>query len=138
VEIEIKESKRGPRITGRRKRSYAGQQIVTLSGTLAHNVVFCAKKWLSSAAPKQKRYGARRMVRDVMAVSGFLETGKADAIKRVVLSGASTLARATVKAMRAMLKAEHVAVILGETQVKPKFCPKERHDALVSHRIIKR
>jgi hypothetical protein len=47
--------------------------------------------------------------------NGFLEIGRADAIKRVVLNGASTLARATAKALRGMLKAEHVAVILGET-----------------------
>jgi hypothetical protein len=50
-----------------------------------------------------------------MAVSGFLEIGKVDAIKRVVLNGASTLARATAKALRALLKFGHVAVILGDT-----------------------
>jgi hypothetical protein len=115
IEIEIKESKQGLGITKRRKKSYAGQQIVMLLGTLAHNVVVWAKKWLSAEVPKLKSYGVQRMVRDVMAVSGFVEIGKADAIKRVVLNGASTLARATAKALRALLKAEHVRIILGET-----------------------
>jgi hypothetical protein len=115
IEIEIKESKQGLGITRRRKKSYAGQQMVMLLGTLAHNVVVWAKKWLSSTVPKLKSYGVQRMVRDLRAVSGFLEIGKADAIKRVVLNGASSLARVTAKALGALLKAEHVSVILGET-----------------------
>ena len=36
-------------------------------------------------------------------------------IRRVVLNGASGLAWACAKALRALLKAEHVSVILGET-----------------------
>jgi hypothetical protein len=73
VEIDIKESKQGLGITKRRKKSYAGQQIVMLLGTLAHNVVVWAKRWLSGDAPKLKRYGVQRIVRDVLQVSGFVE-----------------------------------------------------------------
>jgi hypothetical protein len=55
------------------------------------------------------------MVRDVLAVSGFVELSKAGAIKRVVLNGASALGRACAKALRVLLEAEHVRVTLGET-----------------------
>jgi hypothetical protein len=115
VEIDIKESKQGLGVTRRRKKSFTGQQMVALLGTLAHNVVVWAKRWLSGDAPKLKRYGVQRMVRDVLAVSGFLELGKGERIKRVVLNSASALGRACAKALRVLLEAEHVRVTLGET-----------------------
>jgi hypothetical protein len=115
VEIDIKESKQGLGITKRRKKSYTGQQMVALLGTLAHNVVVWAKRWLSEDAPKLRRYGVQRMVRDVLAVSGFIELSKSGAVKRVVLNGASGLGRACAKALRMLLEVEHVRVTLGET-----------------------
>ena len=115
VEIDIKESKQGLGITKRRKKSYAGQQMVMLLGQLAHNVVVWAKRWLSSEAPKLRRYGVQRIVRDVLAVSGFVELSKSGAVKRVVLNGASAIGRACAKALRVLLEAEYVGVTLGET-----------------------
>jgi hypothetical protein len=115
VEIDIKESKQGLGVTKRRKKSFTGQQMVALLGTLAHNVVVWAKRWLSGDAPKLRRYGMQRMVRDVLAVSGFVELGKTGTIKRVVLNGASALGRACAKALRVLLEAEHVRLTLGET-----------------------
>ena len=55
------------------------------------------------------------MVRDVFAVSGFLEMDESGAIKRVVMNKASPLAGQCAKALHSILKREHVAVILGET-----------------------
>lgn len=115
VEIEIKESKQGLGVTKRRKKSYAGQQMVMLLGTLAHNVVVWVKRWLMGDAPKLKRYGVQRVVRDVLAVSGFVELGKGGRVKRVVLNGASAIGRACAKAFRLLLEAEHVRITLGET-----------------------
>lgn len=88
-----------------------------LLGTMAHNVVVWARRWLQADAPKLKKYGVPRMVRDVMAVSGFVELGRGGAIKRVVLNQASVLGRHCGKALRGLLKREHVQVILGETYV---------------------
>jgi hypothetical protein len=115
VEIEIKESKQGVGVAKRNKKSYTGQQMVVLLGALAHNVVVWARRWLEADAPKLKKYGVPRMVRDVMAVCGFVELGRGAAIKRVVLNSASALGRHCAKALRALLKPEHVRVILGET-----------------------
>jgi hypothetical protein len=115
VEIDIKESKQGLGITKRRKKSFTGQQMVALLGALAHNVVVWAKRWLSEDAPKLRRYGVQRMVRDVLSVSGFVELSQSGAIKRVVLNGASALGRACAKALRVLLEAVHVRVNLGET-----------------------
>jgi hypothetical protein len=115
VEIDIKESKQGLGVTKRRKKSFTGQQMVALLGQLAHNVVVWAKRWLSDDAPKLKRYGVQRMVRDVLAVSGFVELGRTGTITRVVLNGTSAIGRACAKALRMLLEAEHVRVTLGET-----------------------
>jgi len=115
VEIELKESKQGIGLTKRNKKRYAAQQMVMLLGTLAHNVVVWAKRWLIADAPKLKRYGVPRLVRDVLQVSGFLELEATGVIKRIVMNGASALARHCIKSLRALLKREHVSVILGET-----------------------
>jgi hypothetical protein len=115
VEIDIKESKQGLGVTKRRKKSFAGQQMVMLLGQLAHNVVVWAKRWLAEEAPKLRRYGVQRMVRDVLAVSGFVELSKSGTVKRVVLNGASAIGRACAKALRLLLEAEHVRITLGET-----------------------
>jgi hypothetical protein len=102
-------------VTKRRKKSYAGQQMVMLLGQLAHNCIVWAKRWLSDDVPKLRRYGVQRVVRDVLAVSGLIELGKSGAIKRVVLNGASAIGRAGAKALRLLLEADHVRVTWGET-----------------------
>lgn len=114
VEIELKESKQGIGLTKRNKKRYYAQAVVVLLGTLAHNVVVWAKRWLAGEAPKLKRYGVPRMVRDVLQVSGFLELEGMSVIKRIVLNGASALARHCLKSLRALLERVHVSVILGE------------------------
>lgn len=115
IEIDIKESKQGLGITKRNKKSYCGQQMVMMLGTLAHNLVVWAKRWLVAGVPRLKRYGVQRMVRDVLGVSGFLEMDESGAIKRVVMNKAAPLARQCAKCLHILLKREQVRVILGET-----------------------
>lgn len=115
IEIEIKESKQGLGMTKRNKKSFCGQQMVMMLGTLAHNLVVWAKRWLMSGVPKIKKYGVKRMVRDVLAVSGFLELDERGVIKRVVMNKAAPLAWQCAKCLHVLLKCEQVSVILGET-----------------------
>jgi hypothetical protein len=89
--------------------------MLMLLTTLAHNVVMWAKRWLVAESPRLARYGIRRMMRDVLQLSGFIEREGTSAIKRIVLNGTSALTRQCVKSVRIMLKAEHVRVSLGET-----------------------
>lgn len=81
------------------------------------NVVVWAKRWLEAGVPKLKKYGVKRMVRDVFSVSGFVEIDQASRINRVVMNIAAPLARQCVKRLGVLLKREQVAVILGETLV---------------------
>ena len=115
VEIELKESKQGVGLGRRNKKSFTGQQMVVLLGALAHNVIVWAKRWLQERAPKLKKYGVPRMVRDVLQVGGQVELEGKDTVKRIVLNDASAIARHCAKSLRALLKQEHVRVILGKT-----------------------
>ncbi len=114
IEIEIKEDKQGLGMTRRNKKSFCGQQMVMMLGTLAHNLVMWAKQWLISGVPKMKKYGVKRMVRDVFAVSGFVELDSVHEIKRVIMNKAAPLARQCAKCLHYLLKQEQVRVILGE------------------------
>lgn len=117
VEIEIKESKQGLGITKRNKKRFAAQAMVMLLGQLAHNLVVWFKRWLLEAAEtvKLKRYGVPRLVRDVLTISGMVQVGEAQSVTRITLNRAAPLARHCLKALQALLKREHVSVILGET-----------------------
>jgi hypothetical protein len=114
IEIEIKEDKQGFGLAKRNKKRYEAQQIVVLLSALAHNVVVWSREWLSASVAKIKRNGVLRMVRDVFTVSGFLELDPKNAIRRIVLSCAAAWARRCANSLRALLKREHVRVILGE------------------------
>lgn len=115
VEIDIKESKQGLRITKRNKKKYGAQQMVMLLGTLAHNVIVWSKQWLKVEAPRLAPIGVQRIVRDVFGVSGFIEMGEGKSIKRVVLNRAAPWARWCANSLRKLLKDEHVSVNLGQT-----------------------
>jgi hypothetical protein len=115
VEIELKESKQGVGLAKRNKKSYTGQQMVVLLSALAHNCLVWARRWLQERAPKLKKYGVQRLVRDLFQVGGQVELEGKNIVKRLVLNEASALARHCVNSLRALLKREHVRVILGKT-----------------------
>jgi hypothetical protein len=114
IEIEFKEDKQGFGLTKRNKKRYEAQQMIVLLSALAHNVVVWSREWFSAEVPKIKQHGVLRMVRDVFAVSGFLELGPQNSIKRIVLSHTAAWARRCANSLRDLLKQQHVRVILGE------------------------
>lgn len=114
IEIEIKEDKQRFGLTRRNKKRYYAQQMVMLLSALAHYVVVWSREWLSEVS-KIKRHGVLRVVRDLFHVSGFVELGAKNAIKRIVLNGAAAWARRCANPLRALLKQQHVRVSLGET-----------------------
>jgi hypothetical protein len=115
VEIEIKEDKQGLGMTRRNKKKVEAQQVVMLLGSLAHNVIVWAREWLSAAAPRVKELGVARFVRDLLRVSGAVESDAAGQAVRVVLNRAAPAARRFGEAFRQLLLPEQVALILGET-----------------------
>ncbi|HST20597.1 MAG TPA: transposase [Blastocatellia bacterium] len=115
IEIEIKEDKQGCGLGKRQKKRGAAQQMVVMLNALAHNVLVWAREWMSEQAPKLKRYGTLRLVRDVLSVSGRLELNKkTGAIKRIVLNRAAPILTGLLTALRGLLLPQHASIILGE------------------------
>jgi hypothetical protein len=91
--------------------------MVMLLGTLAHNVVLWARRWLTQAASpaKLQHYGLLRMVRDVFHISGFLVFDALGQIIQIVLNRSAPLVPTLVTALPELLTPAHVAISLGET-----------------------
>jgi hypothetical protein len=113
VETSFKGDKQGLGIGKRSKKRFAAQQMVMLLGSLAHNVIIWARRWMASPALRQ--YGMLRMVRDVFHISGFLETNALGQVVQLVLNQAAPLAPALVDPLGVLLARSHVAVNLGQT-----------------------
>jgi hypothetical protein len=113
VETSFKGDRQGLGIGKRSKKRFAAQQVVMLLGSLAHNVIVWARRWLAS--PALRRYGTLRMVRDVFHMSGFLLTDAFGQVVQIVLNQAAPLAPALVLPLRNLLAGAQVAVNLGQT-----------------------
>ncbi len=113
VETSFKGDKQGLAINKRSKQRFAAQQMLMLLGSLAHNVIIWARRWLAS--PTLQHYGMLRMVRDVFHISGFLLTDAVGQVVQIVLNQAAPLAPALVNPLCALLARTHVAVNLGQT-----------------------
>ena len=115
VEEEIKEDKHGLGITRRSKKRFEAQQMVMFLGTLAHNVVVWARRWLSPDVSRLARYGVLRLVRDVFQLTGFVQFNAAGGVIRVVLNQASPLAKGLKLALARLLAREMIVIQLDET-----------------------
>src|SRR6266704_80634 len=113
VETSFKGDKQGLGIGTRSKKRFAAQQMVMQLGSLAHNVIIWARRWMASPALRQ--YGILRMVRDVFHISGFLVTVALGQVVQLVLNQAAPLAPALVDPLCVLLARTHVAVNLGQT-----------------------
>jgi hypothetical protein len=113
VETSFKGDKQGLGMSKRSKKRFEAQQMVMLLGSLAHNVIVWARRWLAS--PTLRHYGMLRMVRDVFHISGFLLTDALGQVTQIVLNQAAPLAPALVYPLRRLLAGAHVAVNLGQT-----------------------
>jgi hypothetical protein len=112
VEIDIKQSKQGLGITKRSKKKFAAQQMVMLLGALAHNILVWVKRWLIPVLPRISSYGALRLVRDVMSISGAIEMDAAGKITGIVLNKGAPLAGELTRALDKLPRPQRVAVYL--------------------------
>ncbi len=114
VETALKDDKQGLGLTKRSKKRFAAQQMLTLLGTLAHNVIVWARRWLVGQQPKLARYGVLRMVRDVFHISGWIRFDALGHVVRIVLNQAAPLVHGLGAALQTLLAPAHLAVSLGE------------------------
>ena len=90
IETSFKGDKQGLGLTKRNKKRGSAAQHMLLLGSLAHNVVVRARRWLSSH--KIQHYGVLRMVRDVFHVSGLLRFDASGSVVAIVLNQDARLA----------------------------------------------
>ena len=115
AETAFKDDKQGLGVTKRSKKRFAAQQMLTLLGTLAHNVVVWAREWLAPHEPKVRRYGVKRLVRDVFDISGFLVRNVRGHIVAIVLNQRAPLVRGLTRSLAVLLSSAHVVVSWGQT-----------------------
>jgi hypothetical protein len=115
VETALKGDKQGLGITKRTKKRFEAQQMLMLLGSLAHNLIVWARRWLVLEQPKLRHYGIKRMVRDVFRVSGTLVVDRLGHIVQIILNQAAPLVRGLVAALARLLVPAHIVVNLGET-----------------------
>ena len=113
IETSFKGDKQGLGLTTRNKKRFEAQQLLVLLGSLAHNVVVWARRWLSSQ--KIQHYGILRMVRDVFHVSGLLRFDASGSVVEIVLNQGACLARSFIRPLQELLTPLHIVVSLGET-----------------------
>jgi hypothetical protein len=114
VEASFRADKQGLGLAKRNKKRFAAQQMLTLLGTLAHNLLVWARRWLLPEAPRLARYGLKRLVRDILHISGRVICDAAGCVIQIILNAAAPLVRGLVAAFQALLPA-HIAVTSGET-----------------------
>jgi len=115
VETSFKGDKQGLGLSKRNKKRFCAQQLTTMLGSLAHNVIVWARNWLAGQQPKLVHYGMLRMVRDVFHIQGRIGFDTDGHIVRIVLNQAAPLVRGLGAALQVLLGPTHVAVNLGET-----------------------
>ncbi len=99
----------------RNKKRFEAQQIVVWLGTLAHNILVWARHWLAEIVPQVRRFGLKRMVRDLLQINGLVERDGTGQIVQIVLNQAHQYAHRLAGALQALVAPAHVAVSLGET-----------------------
>jgi len=114
VESSLRDDKQGLGLTKRNKKRFEAQQMLTMLGTLAHNVIMWARRWLRCRDPEMARYGIVRLVRDVFHITGRIGLDAQGHVVRIKLNQAAPHVRGLVAALQLLLAPAHVAINLGE------------------------
>lgn len=115
VESAIKDDKQGLGMTKRNKKRFEAQQMLMLLGVLAHNVIVWATRWLAPHEPKLRRYGLKRMLRDILHISGRVVRNAHGRIVQIILNQAAPLVRGLARSLDVLLRPTRIAVNWGQT-----------------------
>ncbi len=112
IETSLKGDKQGLGMTRRNKKRFEAQQMLMLLGSLTHNTIVWARRWL--AAPQLRSYGMLRMVRDIFHISGFLGVDALGQVVQIGLNQAAPLAPVLVDSLRELLAPNSMVVNLDK------------------------
>ncbi len=113
IETTFKDDKQGLGLTRRNKKRFEAQHMLVLLGSLAHNTVVWARRWLTIA--EGPHCGMMRMVRDVFHISGFLSFDAFHHLVEIVLNRQSRRAHKLILPLQELLTPLHIVISLGET-----------------------
>jgi hypothetical protein len=119
IESSFGQDKSGLGITKRNKKRFEAQRVLMLLGTLAHNLLIWARRWLAQGSPEHAhrlmQYGIKRIIRDVGHISGILTFDAHGRLLSVALSSLSSLSKLMLLPLRLLLAPSSIAVILDKT-----------------------
>ncbi len=119
IESSFGQDKSGLGITKRTKKRFEAQRLLMLLGTLAHNLLIWARRWLAQSSPQQahrlQQYAIKRLVRDLASISGSLSFDAHGRLQCITLSCASSLTKLMLVPLRQFLAPSSIDVILGKT-----------------------
>jgi hypothetical protein len=113
IETAFKGDKQGLGLTKRNKKRFEAQHMVVLLGTLAHNVVVWARRWLALA--EGSHCGMLRIVRDIFHISGLLRFDAFQHLVEIGLNRHSHRAHQLILPLQELLAPLSIVVSLGET-----------------------
>jgi hypothetical protein len=120
IESSFGQDKSGLGITKRNKKRFEAQQVLMLLGTLAHNLLLWARRWLAQGgSPEQaarlQQYGIKRLIRDLAHINGIVSFDEHGRLQRIALSATSSLAKLMLVPLRQLLAPFFIDVILDKT-----------------------
>jgi hypothetical protein len=114
IEIENKQDKSGLGIQRRQKKRADAQHVLTTLNAIAHNALVWCRNWMANTEPKLQRIGFVRMLRDLLAVSGYVGLDHAGHIVSITLNAAAPLASELASALEALLGRAGIHVRVSE------------------------
>jgi hypothetical protein len=119
IESSFAQDKSGLGLTKRTKQRFQAQCFLMLLGTLAHNLLFWARRWLAQTSPEAaaclQHYGIKRLIRDLSHIRGVLHFDAQGRLCAISLCAATSLARLVLLPLRQLLAPCSIDVILDKT-----------------------
>jgi len=115
AETSFRGDKQGLGMRRRSKRRWEGQQVLTLLGSLAHNLVVWSRRWLALEEPSVRQYGIERMVRDVYQLHGRVVLNGWGQVIKIVITAVIPLAQRIGTACRKLFGMHSIVICLGKT-----------------------
>lgn len=119
IESSFGQDKSGLGITKRTKKRFEAQRLLMLLGTLAHNLLIWARRWLAQSCPEQaarlQHYGITRLIRDLAHISGIVTFDVQGRLLSICLNSASSLTKLMLVPLRHLLAPFSIDVILDKT-----------------------
>lgn len=114
VETSIRGSKSGLGLAKRNKRRFDAQEMLALLAQLAYNVLTWTRTLLATGAPKLRRFGPLRMVRDLFHIPGPIVLDAQGEVVSITLNQAHALAEPFVRGLSPLLARDGMALNLGQ------------------------